>query len=135
MSLFTPPVKDDMNKRKVQHEAESMFIDMLGEAMLNSDMPEEKKIGVRVLLEMKKVKDKLADKLEVLCDPEQAETEELYAKRKEALELLQKIHTEVEGFDPTVAPPRTAVNQSYSESKKNRIKGEKLCIRISLPKF
>lgn len=105
MSLFTPPVKDDMNKRKAQHEAESMFIDMLGEAMLNSDMPEEKKIGVRVLLEMKKIKDKLANKLEVLCDPEQAETEELYAKRKEALELLQKIHTEVEGFDPTVAPP------------------------------
>lgn len=105
MGLFTPPVKDDMNKRKVQHEAESMFIDMLGEAMLNSDMPEEKKIGVRVLLEMKKVKDKLANKLEVLCDPEQAETAELYEKRKEALELLQKIHAEVESFDPTVAPP------------------------------
>lgn len=94
-----------MNKRKVQHEAESMFIDMLGEAMLNSDMPEEKKISIRVLLEMKKLKDRMANKLEVLCDPEQAETAELYEKRKEALELLQKIHAEVESFDPNVAPP------------------------------
>ena len=105
MSLFTPPVKDDMNKRKVQHEAESMFIDMLGEAMLNSDMPEEKKISIRVLLEMKKLKDRMADKLEVLYDPEQSYTPELYAKHKEALELLQRINAEIEGFDPTVAPP------------------------------
>ena len=105
MSLFTPPVKDDMNKCKVQYEAESMFIDMLGEAMLNSDMPEEKKISIRVLLEMKKLKDRMADKLEVLCDPEQSYTPELYAKHKEALELLQRINAEIEGFDPTVAPP------------------------------
>ena len=94
-----------MNKRKAQHEAESMFIDMLGEAMLNSNMPEEQKISVRVMLEMKKAKDGLADKLEALCDPEQSYTDELYAKRKEALELLQKINAEIEGFDPTVTPP------------------------------
>ena len=62
MSLFNTPPVEDHNKIKAKHEAESMFIDMLGEAMLNSDMPEEKKIGVRVLLEMKKVKD-IADYL------------------------------------------------------------------------
>ena len=134
MSMFTPPI-DEMNKRKAQHEAESMFIDMLGEAMLNSNMPEEQKISVRVMLEMKKAKDGLADKLEALCDPEQSYTDELYAKRKEALELLQKINAEIEGFDPTVTPPRTEVKQEFSESKKNSNKGDKLCIRIFLPKF
>ena len=105
MSLFTPPVNEDMKERKARHEAESMLVDLLGEAMLNSDMPEEQKMGVRVMLEMKKVKEGLAKKLEALCSPEQELTAELYAKRKEALELLQRINAEVEGFDPTVAPP------------------------------
>lgn len=91
-----------MNKRKVQYEAESMFIDMLGGAMLNSDMPEEKKTTIRVLLEMKKLKDRMIDKLEVLCDPEQSCTPDLYAKRKEALKLLQRFNAEVEGFDSTL---------------------------------
>lgn len=81
-----------------------MFLDIIGEAMLNSDMPEEEKISIRVLLEAKKLKDALGKKLEVLCNPEQEHTDELYAKHKEALELLQRINAEFEGFDPTVPP-------------------------------
>lgn len=100
MSLFTPPV-EDFNKRKIQNEAESMFIDLVGDAMLNSNMPEEQKINIRVLLQAKQVKDKLGAKLEKLCDPK-SNNLDLYAKRKEALQLLQKINAELDSFNPVI---------------------------------
>ena len=34
-----------------------MLIDMLGEAMINSGMPEEQKINIRVLMAAKRTKD------------------------------------------------------------------------------
>lgn len=107
MSMFAPPI-DGMKEERVRIEAESMFIDMLGEAMLNSNMPEEKKISVRILLEMKKVKDTMCHKLDELCNPDQNQTEELYAKCKEALALLQSINAELDHFDPTTPPPNNS---------------------------
>lgn len=78
-----------------------MFIDLVGDVMLNSKMPEEKKINIRVLLQAKQVKDKLSAKLEELCNPENNDLD-LYAKRKEALQLLQKINAELDSFNPTI---------------------------------
>ena len=111
MSLFTPV--EDLNKMKAKQEAESMFIDMLGEMLLNSAIPEDRKTGLRVLVSMKRAKDNLAKKVERLCNPEQDHTEELYAKQKEALELLEKINAMIDGFDETVTP----VNKDTNEIK------------------
>lgn len=113
MSLFNTPPVEDLNKIKAKHEAESMFIDMLGDMLLNSSMPEERKTGLRVLMAMKRAKDNLAKKVERLCNPEQDHTEELCAKQKEALELLEKINAMVDGFDETV----TLVNKDTNEIK------------------
>ena len=112
MSLFNTPPVEDLNKIKAKHEAESMFIDMLGDMLLNSSMPEERKTGLRVLMAMKRAKDNLAKKVERLCNPEQDHTEELCAKQKEALELLEKINAMVDGFDETV----TLVNKDTNET-------------------
>ena len=103
---------EDLNKLKAKHEAESMFIDMLGGMLLNSDMPEERKTGLRVLMAMKRAKDNLANKIEKLCNPSEEHTEELHAKQLEALELLEKINALVDGFDETV----TLVNKDTNET-------------------
>lgn len=104
---------EDLNRLKAKQEAESLFVDMIGEALLNSGMPEERKMGLRVLMSTKRVKEALAKKIEKLCNPEQSYTEELYAKQKEALELLEKINAMVDGFDETVS----VVNKDTNEIK------------------
>ena len=126
-----------MKKREAEQEARGMLIDILGQAMLESDMPEEKKICIRIMLEIKRTSVLSTEKFDEILKSK-SYTPELHEKRKEALALLQKVNAELEGFDSTVstvAPPRTDLKSSLSESKKNRNKGDKLCIRIFLPKF
>ena len=126
-----------MKKREAEQEARGMLIDILGQAMLESDMPEEKKICIRIMLEIKRTSVLSTEKFDEILKSK-SDTPELHEKRKEALALLQKVNAELEGFDSTVstaAPPRTELKSSLSESKKNRNKGDKLCIRIFLPKF
>ena len=111
MSLFTPPV-EEMKKREAEQEARGMLIDILGEAMLESDMPEEKKISVRIILEIKRNSMLTTEKFDEILKTH-VYTEELYAKRKEVLELLQRINAEIENFDTTITP----VNKDTNEFK------------------
>lgn len=99
-----------MKKREAEQEARDMLIDILGQAMLESDMPEEKKICIRIMLEIKRTSVLSTEKFDEILKSE-SYTPELHEKRKEALALLQKVNAELEGFDSTVstvAPPEQA---------------------------
>ncbi len=73
-----------------------MMIDMLGEAMLQSNMPEEQKLPIRVLLSVKKLKEKLDSIIEPICDPEIETTEEVTQARQVALALLDSLTTQLD---------------------------------------
>lgn len=88
-----------------------MFVDLLGEMLLNSDMPEERKTGLRVLMAVKRANESLSKKVKKLCNPKQEHTEALHAKQKEALEMLEKINAMVDGFDETVTPENKDTNE------------------------
>ena len=101
-----------MKKREAEQEARGMLIDILGKAMLDSDMPEEKKIGIRIMLEIKRTSVLTTEKFDEILKSK-SYTEELHAKRREVLELLQRINAEIENFDTTI----NSVNKDTNEIK------------------
>lgn len=75
MFSFNPPpesksrLDEQLEKEKIRSEIMSDFADMLADALLTSSAPERVKQDVRILLGVKRVKDKLITTFEPLCDP------------------------------------------------------------------
>lgn len=85
MDMFNFPHRDDINKLRAEQGAESMLIDILGGVLLNSRMPEEKKIEVRIIMTAKRIQDLMGDKVDKLCHADGESNPELYAKQKKPL--------------------------------------------------
>lgn len=108
----TPPVdglKKAREKAEAEHAARSMMIDMLGSMMLESDIPESKKIEIRIALETKKLTDKINKAFLSYAMPvrDEEKTEALFPLRKEAYEYLQLVSAGIDTFLETHPAPMT----------------------------
>lgn len=107
MDMFNFPRRDDFNKSSAEREAESMLIDILGGVLLNSRMPEEKKVEVRIIMTVTRLQDLIRDKVDKLCPANGELGSELYAKQKKALALLENMYGMLNCFDETVTENKT----------------------------
>ena len=98
MSLFdnnntpfgvTPPLEKMREKQEAKHEAHKMFIDMLLDCSLESDMPEEHKIGLRIMKAVHKLEENVRSFMILFADPTKLpDTPETFEMRKEALDYI-----------------------------------------------
>lgn len=106
-SLFTPPpaeAKQKLEAKKAKLEAkrdmQSAFADMLAYAMLESDMPEHKKVCIRILMKAKKVSHQINEIVDTYA--KQFEDEEtvktLYPVREEMCNFLERLENLINEF-------------------------------------
>lgn len=102
----TPPA-DGLKKARERAEAESVAIDMIAELMLASNMPESKKIELRIMLESKKLTDKISNSFLAFAEPVRSngKAEELYPVRMEVYEYLQLVSAGIDTFLSTHPAP------------------------------
>lgn len=108
----TPPVEDLKKAReqaRMKAEAESAVLDMIGGMMLESDLPENRKIELRVLLETKKLTDKIKKAFLAFAEPvnDDQKAEALFPVRKEVYEYLQLVSAGFDTFLETHPAPMT----------------------------
>lgn len=95
-----PPLNDREEQRRA-HEAQSAAIDLIGELLLSDPTkPESRKIGIRIMLETKKLTDKITKAFLAFAEP--AETAEkceaLYPERKEVFEYIRLVSAGIDTF-------------------------------------
>lgn len=85
----TPPIEKMREKQEAKHEAHKMFIDMLLDCSLESDMPEEHKIGLRIMKSVHKLEENVRSFMILFADPAKLpDTPETFEMRKEALDYI-----------------------------------------------
>lgn len=106
-NLFTPPAaetKQELEAKKAKVKAEndirSAFADMLANAMLESDMPDHKKAGIRLLMKAKKVSAQINNIVDTYADPVKNEDKEkvIYSARVKMCDFLDRLETEIAEF-------------------------------------
>lgn len=113
MVLVLPPPVEDLKKAREQDrmkaEAESAVLDMIGGMMLESDLPENRKIELRVLFETKKLTDKIMKAFLAFAKPvnDDQKAEALFPVRKEVYEYLQLVSAGIDTFLETHPAPMT----------------------------
>lgn len=102
----TPPA-DGLKKARERAEAESAAIDMIAELMLASNVPESKKIELRIMLESMKLTDKINKSFLAFAEPVRSngKAEELYPVRMEVYEYLQLVSAGIDTFLSTHPAP------------------------------
>lgn len=111
MILVLPPPVDGLKKAREQArmkaEAESAVIEMLCGTMLESNLPEARKIELRIMLETKKLTDKIKKAFLAFAEPvrDEEKTEALFPVRKEVYEYLQLVSAGVDTFLETHPAP------------------------------
>lgn len=84
-----------------ERDVSSAVIDAIGELLLsNPNAPESRKIGIRIMLEVKRLTDKLTNLILPFAGPDEnpERCEALYPERKEVLEYLQLVHADIDAF-------------------------------------
>ena len=96
----TPPMQDRLSKARAKSEAESAAIDLLMDALLQSDVPEERKIELRIARETKALTGKIHKSFLAFADPkrDEAKTAELFPVRKEVLEYIRLVSAGIDSF-------------------------------------
>lgn len=108
MFSFNPPWKvkvalmNSWKKKKIRSEIMSDFADMLADALLTSSAPESVKQDVRILLGVKRVKDRLITTFEPLCDPHSKNSTPNNTKI-EALKVLEDMSAILDNFKETLS--------------------------------
>lgn len=106
-NLFTPPspektqaIEAEKAKLKAERDMQDAFADALANAMLESNMPEHRKAGVRLVMKAKKVRKALNEIVNTYADPKLDEEREkqLYPVLQEAYELLDQIESSMNEF-------------------------------------
>lgn len=102
MILVTPPLSsksaEDLRR---EHDASSAAIDMIGAILLsNPNTPESHKVSLRIMLETKRLTDKIQKAFLAFAEPERdpERREALYPERKEVLEYLQLVSAGIDTF-------------------------------------
>lgn len=104
--LFTPPspektqaLEAEKVKLKAKQEMQDALTNALVTAMLESDMPEHKKAGVRLVMKAKTVRNQLNEIVEY-ANPKMDEEKEkaIYPVRQEAYDFLEHIESEMTEF-------------------------------------
>ena len=91
----SPPRMSEAHKRA---EAESAACDMLLELMLESNMPEERKVGLHIMKAARELHAAIADVVNEYADP----TKEVpYETAKQVVEYLGLVHTGIKQFMET----------------------------------
>lgn len=106
-SLFTPPspektqaLEAEKARLKAKQEMEDALADMLANVMLESDTPEHRKAGVRVVMKSKKVRKALVEVVSTYADPSMDEEREkaLCPIRQEVYDFLDQIEGAIKEF-------------------------------------
>lgn len=115
--MTAPPLNDREEQRRA-HEAQSTAIDFISELLLSDPTkPESHKIEIRIMLETKKLTDKITKVFLAFAKP--AETDEkceaLYPERKEVFKYIRLVSAGIDTFlaaHPAPAKERGA-NQDH----------------------
>jgi len=99
-SLLTPPVEEH---RKVQGDIKMALADMIAKSLLDSDMPEHRKIGIRVLMKAKSISTQMSEIMDIYANPDKDGKDENkekvnYPVRQEVYDLLERIEVEISEF-------------------------------------
>lgn len=89
-------MKDGFEKMKAKHEAETLVLIAMMDAMLEADVPEESKIDIRIIKAMQLVKDKassLAERITLAGFDEYS-----MDTKKSALEYLTLVASGIKAF-------------------------------------
>lgn len=104
-NLFTPPAKakQGFEANEAQIDLKTAFVNMLANAMLESDMPEYKKIGIRVTMKAKAISDQISEIMDNYADPDKDGKDENKEKtncpvRQEVYDFLSHIENEIKEF-------------------------------------
>ena len=106
-NLFTPPspekiqaIEAEKAKLKAERDMQDALADALANAMLESDMPEHRKAGIRLVMKAKKVRKALNEIVNTYADPKSVEEREkkLYPVLQEAYEFLDQIESSMNEF-------------------------------------
>lgn len=81
--------KEEMEKRRAEHEARKMMSQMMSQMLLESDAPESVKLVIRIIDKAESVNDAVRDLVETYCDPDHIANEETLTKVLEYLELVE----------------------------------------------
>lgn len=102
MTICLPPPAD-RSQLKAELELKNSLADMLANAMLESDMPEHKKVGVRLVQQAKAVRKQLNEIVTVYAAPNQDEEKDkaMHLVRKEVYDFLEHIESEMTEFIST----------------------------------
>lgn len=93
-----PPRKD---KDRIAAEASAMFADMLADMLLDADMPEDQKIGVRICKQVRKIHTAVDALMERFAEPTPGKDAENYETRKQVLEYLALVEVGLTQFMET----------------------------------
>ena len=111
--MLPPPTVDGLKKAREQArmkaEAENAVIEFLSSAMLESSLPEAHKIELRIMLETKRLTDKITKAFLAFAEPVRSEerAEALFPVRKEVYEYLQLVSVGIDTFLETHPAPVT----------------------------
>lgn len=110
-SLLTPSLSLSLSagaQRKTQSDIKQSEIrkalaNIFAEAMLESDMPEHRKIGVRVLMKAKSISEQMSEIMDVYADPDKDGKDENkekanYPVRQEINDFLERLEVEISEF-------------------------------------
>ena len=99
--LLTPPLNKSVDDLRRERDASSAAIDMIGAILLsNPNTPESHKLSLRIMLETKRLTDKITEAFLPFAEPEKdpERREALYPERKEVLEYLQLVSAGIDTF-------------------------------------
>lgn len=96
----TQALEAEKAKLKVKQEMQDAITDALASAMLESDMPEHSKAGIRLVMKAKKVRKALNQVVNTYASPSKDEEREkaLCPVRQEAYEFLEHIESSMNEF-------------------------------------
>lgn len=96
----TQAIEAEKAKLKAKRDMQDALADALANAMLESDMPEHRKAGVRLVMKAKKVRKALNEIVTTYAVPKSDEEREkqLYPVLQEAYELLDQIESSMNEF-------------------------------------
>lgn len=98
-----PPRKD---KARIAAEASNVFADMLADLLIEADVPEEQKIGVRICKQAHQIHKAVSDIVERFADSERCgDAAEAFETRKQVLEYLSLVEVGLKQFMETIKLP------------------------------
>ena len=106
-NLFTPPSEEkkqaleaEKAKLKAEHDMQDALADALAKAMLESNLPEHRKVGVRLVMKAKKARNSLNSLVHTYANPNlnEEKEKEIYPAAQEACDFIDHLESELKDF-------------------------------------